>query len=207
MNNKTVKQANDLRQKALSYVRSLTSSYFDFAAVLYEIKYSMTPAGNGEVPLIEMWGFSSWFEYVEHELAMHWGRAERLTRIHGTFIIDCAGVVTREELEGLGITKLLDLTKVITPKNVRGWVKRSRDASCCDVREAVDAAREGRINRGKRRTLHVEVSVHALEMVNEIVSIMREDTKLTDRGDILEMMADQYLKALRSKRRVKKAAA
>jgi hypothetical protein len=206
MNNKTVKQANDLRQKALSYVSSLTSSYFDFAAVLYEIKYGMTPAGNGEVPLIEMWGFSSWFEYVEHELGMHWGRAERLVRIHGTYIIDCADIVKRSELEELGITKLLDLTRVVTPKNIRGWIKRSKDASCCDVREAIDAAREGRINRGKRRTLHVEVSAHTLEMVNEIVSIMRGDTELTDRGDILEMAFDQYLNALRSKKRVLKAA-
>jgi hypothetical protein len=205
MKRMTQKQAEALRERALSFSRSITVTYLQFAAVLFEIKNSWSPLADGEVPLITMWGYKSWYEYVEHDLGMHWGRAQGLVKIYEVFMVECAGLVPEGELEEMGVTKLRDLSKVVTPRNIKGWMKRSKDASCCDVREAVRAAVEGRIGRSDRRTLHVEVSSATLEMVDEIVSIIRQDTELTDRGDIIEMVAKNYLAALKSKRRVKAA--
>jgi hypothetical protein len=199
------KKAEGLRQRALDLVAVITTRYFELASVLFEIKNSTTPIANGELPLYEFFGYDNWFEYVEHDLGMHWGRASRLVRMHEVFIIECAEVdFDMAAVRALGITKLLDLTYVVTPKNIRGWIKRATGASCCEVREAVRAAREGRIARKDRATLHVEVDRKTLDVVNEIVEIMRADTAMFNRGDIIGASLAQYLTALKAKGRLRK---
>jgi hypothetical protein len=194
---KTEKQAVDLRATAKTHAEAVTRAALVLAETLFEIKFSSVKLAGREQPLVESWGHEDFHEYAEHELGMHGSTAEAYVHVHDVLILGEG--IAKEDLPP-SITKLIQLAKVAKRQgeNVKAWIKKAKESSCCEFQALVDEALTGKIThrnyafwmanrdiknveRGIKRAKEILGTKHNGETLSQIVSewcVAAESNKL-----------------------------
>ena len=84
----TKAEAKQLRRNAQDARTKSDKAQWEQAVALHRIYYSGYAIGEDEVaPIYELWGFESWFEYVEGEIGIHVGKANRMIAVAHFFTV------------------------------------------------------------------------------------------------------------------------
>ena len=188
MNKKTEKQASDLRGKAIAASEAQTKSALILAETLFEIFYGCVVIGSKEVPLVHAWKFDNFHEYVEHELGMHGSTAHRYVMVHDRLILS-AGV--EQEKLPKSITKLMQLCRVAGSEgqNVKGWLKRANEMTCCEFEAAVDEALGG---KGAHKNISFYMKFSQVASMYRHIKRAKEVLGTHTNGETLSAIVDQW---------------
>lgn len=138
-------ELDTLRQQARKLVMMQRHACLDLGRVFYTVSIETAVVARQEVPIYTAWGFPDVYEWCEHELGVHKGTAKKFMKAYTFF-----GVFLQfnsELLEGLSVTKLVALTRVIdehsNKRDIRAWLDIARTLSCCQLDNKVDEALYG----------------------------------------------------------------
>jgi hypothetical protein len=123
------------KAKAFSMVSTLLedveSNHFRLGGVLSRIQEQSTED--------DAWlsGQTSFRDLVQETFGLHYRKAMYLIDIYRNLV---EKQIPWESVKGLGWTKLKELAKVLTPKNVDGWAKRAEKMTVLQIIESVKKA-------------------------------------------------------------------
>jgi hypothetical protein len=143
--------ARALRKQAKALTEEHAAVALRLADTLYSIFYCTVRAGDKEINLVQAWGFKSFHDYAEEELGMHGSTGFRYVKIWDRLIVECE--LKPAELPA-SITKLVQLSR-LPKRDVRGWLKRAGELSCCALENAVSEHLEG---RGAKHHVSIQMS-------------------------------------------------
>lgn len=138
----TVSWGNAVRAKAKKALKASEEAFMELGKILFVVwDTPITDKGTEGVPLYEVWGFSSFAEYAKNELHMDDKKAERLRKIWYVLEVVCEGIApeVKAKLVGLGVSKLRELTRVLSPESASYWADRTEGLNIFDVRRLVQS--------------------------------------------------------------------
>lgn len=128
-----------LREKAIELAKTLETGYMDLARILYDVVDK--PAGGNPTgePLYRSWGFKTFKEYVDKELGFSIKTAQRLRNAWYNIEIRLADLPAelKERIVALGMSKVRELTRILTLQNAEEWVTRAESVSCVQLVEDI----------------------------------------------------------------------
>jgi len=91
-------------------------------------------------------GYETFRSFVETEYGIHYRKAMYLVAIYNG-LVDSG--VTWDSVKGLGWTKLKELAHLLTPQNVKKWVKVASDLTVLQLIEYIKEQNKGTLEKGK----------------------------------------------------------
>lgn len=141
----TRKEADSLRANLRGLRRQIEDGYVAFAKQLWK-------AVNGRVndqPLYQTWGYATFDDYAESELAMKRGKAYYLAQIWGELHVGAKIPESKiAEIEWSKAVQLAPLAKAggLTEKNVDDWVRKSKIHTVPQFSQEVKAAKAAHVS-------------------------------------------------------------
>lgn len=129
----TKSEAKELRRTAQDARTKSDKAQWEQSVALHAIYYSGYSIGNDEVASIyNLWGYDEWFDYVEGEIGMHVGKANRMVATAHFFTVKMKGhwngtILSQNRM------RTLSTAKMVTPKNLNTWIKKARDMTPCEL--------------------------------------------------------------------------
>lgn len=128
----TEKWAVRVRRDAKGLAGQLDEGYIELARLLYMIYDTPIDGDPKNPPMYTKWGYSTFNDYVESELQIHRKKAQRLRQVWYHLEVrlkDHLDVETKKRLVALGFSKVRELARVLTPKNVDKWIEKATELS------------------------------------------------------------------------------
>lgn len=202
----TKNQALAYRRRAQDIARSIATNYYALGRILYELR-TLTAMHNGqEVPIHNLWGFKTRFDWAETELGIHYTTARNTERIYEVFGVQLAGKWD-PETQLVSRSKMLALTRIlgdVTPKaEVQEWVSLAATVSCCDLDHKI----EEKIYGGTRlkRNFAVVFTPKQRELAKKCMDKVFAESDVHTMGDALEVIFNDWLSHHRALNKLKKA--
>jgi len=138
--------AEKKRIEARTVAKEVDTVYMRLAQILYEVYDTPIDGHPGNKPVFTLWGYQTFQEYAEQELALHYKKAFSLRKIWFRLSVELKDL--SDELRGrvvnLGWTKVRELVRVLTLKNAEKWVDYAEGHTLAEletrVRDYVRAA-------------------------------------------------------------------
>ena len=128
----TQKWSQRVRRDAKGLAGKLDEGYMELARLLYVIYDTPIDGDPKNPPIFRQWGHDSFGDYVEGELGIHRKRAQRLRTVWYNLEIrlkDQIDPEVKKRLVRLGFSKVRELIRVISPRNVEKWVEKGETLS------------------------------------------------------------------------------
>jgi len=122
----------EIRQEVLDLKNQVGDNYWLLAEKLKMVY---------DKDLFRNWGFDSWKEYVDSELAFELRKAQYLVQIHGW--IQGMPPAIQEWMHELGWTKCRMLLHVVTTENATEWKNRIEGKTVAEISEILKGGGEG----------------------------------------------------------------
>jgi hypothetical protein len=188
----TSARAKALREKAIAVTEQNTKSVLGLAQVLWET-YTHDVKINGEqIPLWSAWGHENWDQYVEVELGIHMTTAANFRRMHEVYSVQLKDSFDLNALDGISATKLKILTRVVSTRNISGWLKKAKKLSCCALEEEVMHAINGGGKVGAIHTLALLVTKSEQKRARQIIDQAMIDMKIERSGKALLTILEEW---------------
>ena len=185
-------KAETLRTRAVNVVQEETKKVLELAAVLWETWACDVKINGIDTPLWIAWDHESWEQYVEVELGIHMTTASQFRRMHEVYNIDLNGSIEPESLEGISYTKLKILTRVVTKRNINGWLRKARKLSCCALEEEVAHAVYGDSKVGAIHTLAILCTKREQKRMRDIIQQYQNDNQMRRPGAALIAILEEW---------------
>jgi hypothetical protein len=185
-------KAGILRQRAVTIVQEETKKVLELAAVLWETWAFDVKVNGVDTPLWVAWDYSDWEQYVEVELGIHMTTASQFRRMHEIYNIELKGAIEPESMEGISYTKLKILTRVVTKRNVNGWLRKAKKISCCSLEEEVAEAIYGERKIGAVHTLAILCTKREQKRARNIIQQYQADNQLRRPGEALLAILEEW---------------
>ena len=150
----TEKWSQKIREAAKSLAGQLDEGYMEMAHLLWQIYDTPIEGDEARGPIYTQWGYGSFAEYVQEELGIHKKRAQRLRAVWFNLEIRLKDQIdpdVKKRLVRLGFSKVRELIRVISPKNVEKWVEKGEELSypklCKAIQQYKDAAEKRQLRR------------------------------------------------------------
>jgi hypothetical protein len=137
--------ASKARKEAQTLAGRLDTDYIELARLLYQIFDAPVNGDEKNPPVWTQWGHGSFNEYVEDELGIHRKRAQRLRAVWYHIDVRLKGQIddpTKERLIQLGFSKVRELVRVLTPRNISQWVEKAEELSYPKLCKSIAKYRE-----------------------------------------------------------------
>ena len=195
-----------LRAEAIEAVQKQKDACLALGRIAHIASTESITVARSPVLLINAWGFNSVEEWGEHELGVHKTTIVKYMKAYSFFVLELKS--TAEELQGLSITKLLALTRVMAPssqrRHIKAWMKVARESSCCELDNKIEEAVHGETRN--MAYWGVQLPQAQKNKVQEaILSVIAEVDDVHTVGDALTMMLDEWM-AMRKKTKKLRAA-
>jgi hypothetical protein len=181
-------KADSLREKAKELSNSNARASFELGKILYEIYYSDVLVSGKPIPIWKVWGHDSWFNYVECELHMHVHTANSYRNVYDVFGVSLKGSFNPDDL--LPITKMRALSRIVTKQNLKSWLKKAGQLSCCQLEDEIEIELTG--NRKKTKHFSVLMTKSQFDDVKEIILKAKEIFGDIDNGDVVARVFNQW---------------
>lgn len=125
----TKEWAAKTRKAAKDLVKTIDTSYFELARILWEIQNTPADGQEGGPPVFQSYfKYSNFGDYCEDELGINRKKAERLIRIWRVVGVELIGIsaATRDKLVAAGFSKLKELVRVLNVDNAEGWADKAQ---------------------------------------------------------------------------------
>lgn len=134
--------AAKIRKRAKTLSKELDNGYMELAKILYDVYDCPVDGDPKNVAVLTLWGYSSFKEYVESELGIHYKKAQRLRSIWYVLeiVLKDIDLKTKERLVALGSTKMRELARVLTADNVDQWLRIAETDSHSSLVNKIQAA-------------------------------------------------------------------
>jgi len=115
-------------------------------------------------------GFDSFKDLVQDKFGLHYRKATYLIEIYRNLI---EKQIPWSEVKGLSWTKLKEISKVLTPKNVTGWVKKANSMTVIQLMEAVKQSAKAGAGSDAVNITTPEVSVMQFKVHGDQKKVIR----------------------------------
>ena len=173
-------------------VEQETKKVLELASVLWETWACNVKVNGIDTPLWTAWDHDSWEAYVEVELGIHMTTAANFRRMHEVYNIDLAGSIDSDSMNGISYTKLKILTRVVTKRNVNGWLKKAKKLSCCELEEEVMHVLRGDGKVGAIHTLAILCTKNEQKRARDIIQQYQADNQTRRPGEALLAILEEW---------------
>lgn len=191
MSNKVSRvQARDLRERAKRVAQQYDRNTWELAKVLWEGSDWHLEDG---APLWQVWGFDSWAEWVDTDIGVNKKVAERLRRIHDTFVVTFPRFhfLARK----LTVSKLSQLSGVVTLANVEHLLKWAQARTLMEIESEAQRLRAqargdttAKIDPDKH-SFQARVTTNELGFIEKTLQMIRTSGGSTRKGRHVYLMA------------------
>jgi len=130
----TKKWANRVRKEAKELVFDVENINMRLAKILYEIYAIPEDRDPFKKPIYVVWGFGTFYEYVEAELGIHRKKADRLKRIWYKIEVDLdLAPDLKDRILGLGVSKVRELVRVLKEDTAEEWIEQAETHNYTDL--------------------------------------------------------------------------
>jgi hypothetical protein len=150
----TEKWSQKIRKKAKNLANDLDNGYMEMAHLLWQIYDTPVNGESNQGPVFTQWGYGSFAEYVQEELGIHKKRAQRLRNVWFNLEIrlkDQIDPAVKKRLVGLGFSKVRELVRVISARNVEKWVEKGEQLSYPKLCKAIQTYQEAAERRALKK--------------------------------------------------------
>lgn len=186
-------EATMLRRNAKAATQDSDKAQWEQALALHRIKYSGYASGDELVaPVYELWGYEDWYSYIETEIGIHVGKANRMVSTAQFF-----NVKMKDHWNGkvLSMTKMHSISsaKAIKPKELNKWINKAADMTPCEL----DHELHGR-GHGHKRSVSFTMTETQSTMIKEALDAMMTTGQYESRADALVSLVQGRRRGLRS---------
>ena len=203
----TSARADALRQKAIAVTEQNTKSDLALAEVLWETWAYDVKVNGEQIPLWTAWGHENWEQYVEVELGVHMTTAAGFRKMHEVYSVQLKDAFDPNALDGISATKLKILTRVVSARNINGWLKKAKKLSCCALEEEVMHSIHGTGKVGAIHTLSMFVTKAEQKRAGRILDQAMTDMGIDRRGKALLAILEEWEVIKSRSKKVRVAAA
>jgi hypothetical protein len=116
--------AEKLRKNARDASRRADEAFLELATHLHLVWDTPVDGNPEKPPIFTLWGYTSYDDYAKRELNLSQKQASRLRRIGYMMHVVLKGAPKElvDRMRVLGVSRLRELTRVITSSNAEGWV-------------------------------------------------------------------------------------
>jgi hypothetical protein len=161
--------AANLRKNAREASTKSDKAQWEQAVALHKIYYSGYSISDTEVaPLYELWGYEDWHGYVENEVGIHVGKANRMIHTAHFFTVKMKAHWNKQVLS---LTRMgtLARAKKVTPGNLNAWITKARNMTPCNLDHELLGHVHGTRQMGfKMSTTDAEYVRNQLTLIKEI---------------------------------------
>lgn len=126
-------EAKSLRKNAREISTRSDKVQWEQAVALHKIYYSGYAIGEDMIaPIYELWGHDDWHGYVEEEIGIHVGKANRIIATAHFFTVKMAKHWNKQILS-MTRMRTLSTAKQVTPTNLNSWITKARNMTPCDL--------------------------------------------------------------------------
>ena len=120
----TEKWGNKLRSESKKLTKELDTGYMQLAERLWLLYDTPAWGDPDRGPVWQVfWGYSSWNDFVQEELGIHYKKAQRLLNIWKTLSVDLnLHDDVKVRISALGFSKVRELIRVLTATNYEDWI-------------------------------------------------------------------------------------
>lgn len=192
--NLTNVKAQALKEGLLKQSTLISRNYVGYAAMLYEAKNGSVQIGKADKPLFMVWGHTSWEEFCEHELQLHFGRANRLVWMHERLVVQCGLILDEKLLVKAKITNLMEIARVVTPSTVNTWLRHAQSLSCCGLRHKVESFMYEKSGRPQLHIYTRRIPEKQYKAFRKTVKLAMKLFELENEGEALVLIAEEFQK-------------
>lgn len=150
----TEKWSEKVRRDAKGLANKLDDGYMEMARLLWLIEDTPIDGDKKNPPIFRKWNYDSFTDYVEQELGIHRKRAQRLKAVWFNLEVRLnLEPEVKKRLVRLGFSKVRELIRVISSRNVEKWVEKGEELSYPKLCIAIRAHLEAVERRSVRRQL------------------------------------------------------
>lgn len=183
----SIEQAALFREKIRSVVDANKKASIELCQLVYESDVNMVRVNGVLKYTWEVWGYSTWEEFLGREMDLHLRTGMGLKRVWEVFYVDLAGIWNEELL--LGITKMRLLSMAgLTAGNVEKWLKRAAGMNCRKLRATIFGNEE---THSFKVTLTNSQLQQMRRTLDQLRSTLNHGEKLS-RGELLVAMTRQW---------------
>jgi len=199
-------EADELKKQLVEMSGSICREHFAFSAMLYMVSVAQIQVGKEDnfIPVWKAWGHTSYEEFVERDVGVHYSTAHSNCKMHYVFFVFCAGQFDIEKLYALGITRARELSKVVRPSNVKSMMNKAATVSCCELKEIVDYMIKGKNRRGRLQGYHCTMRRTQVTKVKQAVCYLKEQLGMDNTGDVIAKSVLEYAAILQSKPKLRR---
>ena len=133
LNEITKSDAKALRRNAQDARTKSDKAQWEQSVALHTIYYSGYSVGEDLVsPIYELWGYDDWFSYVEGEIGIHVGKANRLVATAHFFMVKMDKHWNKQVLSPTRM-RTLSTAKQVTTSNLNAWITKARNMTPCEL--------------------------------------------------------------------------
>jgi len=117
--------ASKVRRRAKELTQMLDLGYMELARILYQVYDTPVEGDSRRAPVYTAWGYESFKDYAEKELALHGKKAERLRLIWFVLEVQLKDMSQeqKQRIVNLGYSKVRELIRVLSVRNSEMWIK------------------------------------------------------------------------------------
>lgn len=173
------RQPQYLLNRIRESVRANTRGCWEMAELLFLTYYETYE----DKPIWAHFKYKSWNDFVEKEAGLHYSTAANWRRAYHA-ALHRWGVRTTAEMaeltEGVSWTNVLTLSKAsdVGKNNIRMWVRRARNMTCCGLRREV-------LGEETTITVALHLPTKAGEQLRELLSATKDERGLSTQGEAL----------------------
>jgi len=133
-----------VRRRAKQLAVDLDVGYLELSQILYEVWDTPLDNDPNKGPIYKAWGFKSFAQWADEDLGIQKRKAERLRAIWYCLEVQLAGIDPdlKKRLVALGVSKLREMTGILEPENVEGWIEVAEKSSYPILRASIAKARQ-----------------------------------------------------------------
>jgi hypothetical protein len=181
LNEITKNEAGNLRKAAQRSRTTSDEAVWEMCKALHRIYYSGYAIGDQLVaPIYELWGYSSWFEYIEEEVGIHVGQANMMVSVAHFFVVKMDGAWSGKNPLSLAKMKTIARAKTVTTRNLGEWLIKARNKTPC----ALDHELGGHSHGEKRQTSFV-LNAKQHDILKGSLDSLMATGEFATRGDAL----------------------
>lgn len=163
----TRKRAELLLNNVRQIVRHGVKANLDLCQILHETFVSVLQEGEQWKFVWEVWGFKSWFDFVEIEIGMHENTANAYKKVWQVFGIDLEGAWSPDDALPITKMKILSASDKLNKQNIKSWLKKAKAMTCCDLQHEI-------YGEDVNRTFSVTVSQAGFRAISKALKTARE---------------------------------
>ena len=206
--NISMNEAKRLRVSVKLSAGSVAGAHLVLAKQFYEIRNGVIEVKGETIPLWQYWGYDNWENYVEHDTHFHYGWANAHIRMYEKVVIQCKDFFKATMIHDVGITNLIEVSKVITKSTAQTWLRKATEMSCCELKHEVM-----KYNFAAKGVAMPDARIFTRVMPGRVHKKMKKALKIGEEVfgyaapyKTLEAMADEFIRRNESKKPVAKAA-